>query len=207
MINKQKQKLTEDWFEDDQLIWLHGAFTGAYNKTTVKKMLDDLKMKWTIKYSPDVTRIITKTWRGGIFNYPKSYTSVEDNQYRKIGQSNIYNPNEFALLLKNVNSRDMSEYSRQIIDLLKTMDKVKVKLAITLIGDAMLEDKWIPWLLINKNNGTRLLLSNNNIGPGNWHVSNTKYNFRVACNDLKYRLKIPSTYMDEFLVEFYNNTK
>ena len=131
MINKQKQKLTEDWFEDDQLIWLDGSFPGTYNKTMVKKMLNDSGIKWTIHWHADVTKIITTKSTRGIFNYPQSYTSEGDKIYRKIGQNNIHTPKHFGLMSRNADSRDMSEHSRQIIDLLKTLDKTRVKLAVT----------------------------------------------------------------------------
>ena len=67
-------------------------------------------------------------------------------------------------MVKNLHAKNMGQNSNKILTFLKSSDSVNIDLAVTLIGEHMLESNWIPWLLLNKGNeNVRELLKSNNI--------------------------------------------
>jgi len=197
-----------EWNKDEELVLLDGAFPSGCTKTEVKKMLDDLGIKWTIKWNTDgITKIVNNNYWGFVFNHISQYTSsphtIEALAIR-LGEHNITKPKEFKALILNKDNVSMSENSTQIVALLKTMDEANVKLAIALIDNAVIEEDWEPWILINKDvEGMRDLMKRHSISPGQWHVDITKWNFSRAVDEVCYRLRIPDDKRDEFIVEFY----
>lgn len=205
----RKDKLPDDWYEPDQLILLYSSFPAQANKATLKKLLTKEGIKWTVKLKDEgVTKIVStiSTWR-----FTSSYSSLDTSLrtlYKTIGKDNIYHPVDVKRMIDNIYAGDMSEFSEQITDLLKSNDVVNLELAATLIGDSMIEDRWLPWIKINKDKDCiRELIIKKNLGLGQWNVSNTKWNFRTAVKDLQSRLEISNEHLKDFMYEFYMSVK
>ena len=194
----KNDKLDESWFQPDTLVYLEGAFPQQFSKKNVKDLLDKMGIKWTVKLDDGITKIISTRciWKQSI-HYTQNqkltdlYNSLPDEHYH---------PRALSSMIKNIDAGSLSEFSEQILTLLKTCDKVNVDLAITLIGDSLIEARWVPWMLLNKGNSSmKELLRKNNIPLGQWNVENTIYNFRSAIRDLKTRLNVDQSQVNEFV--------
>lgn len=209
-MNKYKQKLSSEWFNLNQLVYLNGSFPANCTKKQLKEELTKLKINWTTKFSDKITKIIT-TKREQTFKYSTFFSQSDKklhNLYLNIGWENCHHPCDVLLMIRNLQGKDMGQNSNKILTLLKSSDSVNIDLAVTLIGNHMLESNWIPWLLINKNNkSVRKLLKSNNIPLGRWHAYNTEWNFYEASSDLIRRLNVPDEYVLEFMSEFYEKIK
>jgi len=211
-MNKYKQKLSSEWFNSNQLIYLEGSFPANCTKKQLKNKLTKLKINWTTAFSDKITKIIT-TKSKRTFNYNVQYLFRNKdkkiiNLYTTIDWENCYHPCDVLLMIKNLHAKDMGQNSRKILTLLKSSDSVNIDLAVTLIGEHMLESRWVPWLLFNKHNeNVRKLLKSNNIHLGRWHAYNTEWNFYDGCKDLINRLNVPEEYIMEFIIEFYEKVK
>lgn len=207
-MNKYKQKLSPEWFNLNQLVYLEGSFPANCTKKKLKNKLTKLKINWTTTFSDKTTKIIT-TKREGTFKYSVIRKNKKlHNLYMNIGWENCYHPCDVLLMIKNLHSKDMGQNSNKILTLLKSSDSVNIDLAVTLIGEHMLESNWIPWLLLNKDNENVIgLLKSNNINLGRWHIYNIKWNFVDASRNLINRLNVPDEYITEFMSEFYEKVK
>ncbi len=209
-MNKYKQKLSPEWFDSDQLIYLEGSFPANCTKKQLKSKLTKLKINWTTTFSDKITKIIT-TKRERTFKYSVCFSHKDrrlQNLYMNIGYENCYHPCDILLMVKNLHAKNMGQNSNKILTFLKSSDSVNIDLAVTLIGEHMLESNWIPWLLLNKGNeNVRELLKSNNINLGRWHTYNTEWNFYDASRDLINRLNVPEEYIVEFMSEFYEKVK
>jgi hypothetical protein len=196
----KNDKLDESWFQPDTLVYLEGSFPSEYSKKTIKNLLDGLGIKWTIKLDDGITKIIStrSIWRSN-FHYTKNQKLTD--LYNSLPNEK-YHPRALYSMIKNMDAESLSEYSDQILSLLKNEDKVNIDLAITLIGDSLIETRWIPWMLLNKQNTLmKDLLKKNNIPLGQWNVRNTTWNFRKSIYDLKTRLNIDKSDIEEFVTE------
>ena len=208
-MNKYKQKLSPEWFNLDQLVYLEGNFPANCTKKQLKNKLTKLKINWTTTFSDKITKIVT-TKNERAFNWFPSRRIDKNlkNLYATIGWENCHHPCDVLLMIKNLHAKDMGQNSNKILTLLKSSDSVNIDLAVTLIGKHMLESNWIPWLLINKNNkNVRELLKSNNINLGRWHTYNIEWNFYDASRNLINRLNVPDEYITEFMLEFYEKIK
>ncbi len=193
----------------NEVLYLHGNWYRV-SKSIMKESLDKLDIKWTVKSNhSDITKIITTTTRWTFTNgYTKYITREQRKLYTSLGTSNIFHPKELMAAINNKDNGSLSEYSEQIMTLLKTLDEANVKLAISLMEGSNIEDEWIPWILINKEiGGVRDLMRHHNISPGQWRVSNTKWNFRSAVNEVMDRLRVPKDKEEQFIIDFYKSTK
>ena len=205
-MGKQKNKLPDEWFDNDQLIWLDGAFPSDCLKRDVKKALDALGIKWTIRFdeTAGITKIISTVHRWPSPAIKDRWTTF----YNTIGKNNHIHPKDLMQMIKNLESTNMSEHSEQILDLLKSMNKTNIEMAVRMISNSILEDKWISWLLINKNiSNVKQLLKNNNIKLGQWCTHKTKWEFKGGIDQLVERLRVPESYRREFILDYYDVTK
>lgn len=174
----------------------------------MKKKLDDLGIKWTVKVTdPGITKFITAKSSYALTG--ASGASIKQKQlYRKLGTANAFHPKELKAAIDNKDNVSLSEYSDQILSLLKTLDESNVALAMSLIENSNIEKEWIPWMLINKEiTEVKDMLRKHNISPGKWRVHNTKWNFFHAANELFDRLRVPDESKGIFITEFYNQIK
>lgn len=205
-----KNKLDDSWFDPNTLVWLADTFTQV-KKSEIKATLDDLNIKWTIKESMDITKILTDEWYLRNSSNVAHVTEFEKLTHTINQAGGTLRPLEFLNTLRNRTAENMSEFNTQIITLLKSNDLTNTTLAVSMISNSILEDEWIPWLLYRKDDCTEIkeLLRKNNISPGGWHVDKMKSNLRWAINDVLCRLEVEGGWYDktnnkhnEFIKEF-----
>lgn len=205
-----KNKLDDSWFDYNTLVWLAGTFTQV-KKSEIKAILDNLNIKWTIKESMDITKILTDELYLRSNNSPSNPTDQQKLNCSIYQAKGTLRPLEFLNILRNRTAENMNEFNTQIITLLKSNDLTNTTLAVSMISNSILEDDWIPWLLYRKDDCTEIkeLLRKNNISPGGWHVDKMKSNLRWAINDVLCRLEVEGGWYDkinnkhnEFIKEF-----
>lgn len=197
--NNLNNKLSDDWYDSNTLVYLYGTFTSGGHKSEMKEKLDALNIKWTVKKKDfdKSTHLITTKY----FASWHTEDAVFINHFRK----NIFTPREVNRMIKNIDAGELSEYSEQILTLLKTRDDNNISLACTLINDNVIEEDWLPWLLINKENeDVRNLLDKNDINKGQWYVWKTEEMFCSLTRELTRRLQLSEENIKQFLYDFYD---
>lgn len=186
-----KNKLDDSWFDSNTLVWLAGTFTQV-KKSEVKATLDEMNIKWTVKESMDITKILTDEWYLRSNSRVANPTEFQKLNYKIYQAGGILRPLEFLNNLRNRTAENMSEFSANIITLLKSNDLNNTQLAVSMISNSILEDEWIPWLLYRKDDCDDIneLLRKNNISPGQWHVFKMKDNLKFAIRDMLYKLRM-----------------
>lgn len=200
-----KNKLDDSWYQPNTLVWLEGGFHKV-KKTDVKATLDKLGIKYTNKLAANVTHVLTTNW-----NYldRPSWRSNNDPIYAHIltlPKTSVLKPADFIQHLRNETANDMSEFTNQILTLLKTNDVNNITLAITLIGDSLIEEDWIPWLLLNKDkvNDVKPLLHKNNISPGQFHPNILRQSIQSMLYDVRHKLKVPEHKIIQFIKDYFD---
>ena len=205
-----KNKLDDSWFDPNTLVWLAGTFTQV-KKSEIKATLDDLNIKWTIKESMDITKILTDEWYLRYNNTVPNPTEFQKLTYKIYKAGGTLRPLEFLNTLRNRTAENMSEFNTQIITLLKSNDLTNTTLAVSMISNSILEYEWIPWLLYRKDDYVEIkeLLRKNNISPGQWHVFKMKDDMKRGIRDMLYKLGMESSAYgkmenkhNEFIKEF-----
>lgn len=178
----KKEEFSKDWFDEDQLIWLRGSYVG-FLKRDIKSYLDELGIKWTIKESDDVTKVI-------------------DDGYNRSHNRKYIRCKSFYQMYKRWKGEELGDHSDKILDLLKSDNKESIALACVLIGDKLIENEWIPWLRLNKHiPDCKALLVKNKCGLGrtDW----VERDFKKGIDLMLRNLAVPEGQEEQHIIEFY----
>lgn len=204
-----KNKLDDSWFDPNTLVWLEGSWT-TVKKDDVKNLLDGLGIKWTIKFNDNITKVLTVKHRYLTQCTYTWYSNPYPNQsfVNSLPKSSVMRPEDLVQMIRNETCSDMSEFTSQVLDLLKSNDENNVELAVIMIGEALLEPQWIPWLLFRKDKeSVKELLKKNNIKLGQWYIHMVQYEFHRGIDRLKNDLLVSDEYLLDFIKDFINSKR
>lgn len=201
-----KSKLDKSWFDEDCIVLLFSNFHTC-SKKEIKNNLDSLNIKWISKSELKVNETITKVIIDASSQWQYSWDITRNGIIQAIPnltKDDIVTVKDFQRMFNNETSEDISEFSNQILDLLKSNNEENINLATVLLKDKLLENKWIPWLLYHKNNeDVRELLDKNKIPVGQFRPQNLRGELSGALKySTKEKLKVTDEYWREFLIDF-----
>lgn len=201
-----KSKLDKSWFDKDCIVLLYDNFHTC-SKKEIKDNLNSLNIKWISGSELKVDDIITKVIVDQSTQWQYSWDITRNgiiNVIPNLTKDDIVSVKDFQRMLNNETSEDISEFSTQILDLLKSNNEDNINLATVLLKDKLLESKWIPWLLYHKNNkDVRELLDKNKVPVGQFRPHILRYNVQSALTySTKGKLNVPDEYWREFVIDF-----
>jgi hypothetical protein len=116
----------------------------------------------------------------------------------------IYSYNEFKRCLENKNRVEIEDTEDSVLSLLKSKDDVNIKLAVTLIEQYKMDERWVPWLKLNQHiKEVRLLLRK--LGLSYQGTYNKRSYIK---DDIHYHiamLDVPKGYEIDFIKALYQN--
>jgi len=210
-MKELNKKMDDSWFEPDCLVLLYGNFTSGTTKTEIKKLLDDLNIKWTIKKDTSgITKIVSMVDR----YYLKSKNSWCPEHFKDlkkacshIASESQFHPDDIPAMVGNMNNDSKSEYSEQILSLLKSSDVSNINLAVTLIDNSDVEEEWRPWLLINKGVlAVSQFLRKRRIDQGQWNLWKLEENVGSLLYELQSKLRINKKQAINFLKDYVDRS-
>jgi hypothetical protein len=129
---------------------------------------------------------------------------IIDNSFNCFEGKRIYSYNEFKRCLENKNRVEIEDTEDSVLSLLKSKDSVNIKLAIALIEQYKMDERWIPWLKLNQHiKEVRLLLRQLGIS-----YQGTLNKRKWIKSDIDYHisnLNVPKGYEVDFIKAIYEN--
>lgn len=143
--------------DDTSLVFIDPKTKGC---KSLEKLLTERNIKWVNLIENNVTHSVCTRYACDkldayvdkynhylYINYNRS-SHEKDQNWPLLKDKKIYSYNEFMYLLNNSN-RTSTEYSDKIIMLLKSCDQSNVELAIVMMDNYTVDERWIPWLKMN----------------------------------------------------------
>ena len=155
-------------------------------------------------------------WYGSKFNRREFIGYIDDNggkttnkfiidkSFNCFKDKKIYSYNEFKRCFENKNRSKIEDTEDSVISLLTSKDDVNIKLAVTLIEQYKMDERWVPWLKLNQHiKEVRLLLRKLGLSyPGTYNKR------RYIKDDIHYHiamLDVPKGYEIDFIKALYQN--
>lgn len=129
---------------------------------------------------------------------------IIDKSFNCFKDKKIYSYDEFKRCLENKNRNKIEDTEDSVISLLTSKDAVNIKLAVTLIEQYKMDERWVPWLKLNQHiKEVRLLLRKLGLSyPGTYNKR------RYIKADIHYHiamLDVPKGYEIDFIKALYQN--
>lgn len=180
---------------------------------TLQKKLDKMGIKWSneVGLENKYTYFVCTRYEGMNYGYHNVYENKFESRriteegfvnWKSFHNVNIYSLPQFDRAISEFDELDEAD---KILDLLKSGNDTNATLAIQLINNYEIDERWIPWLLMNSSNkDIRKYLRVNNIQYSTQTFEGNKWDVLYHLKSIINHFQVPKEQRLDFIKEFIN---